>query len=79
MVMNSIGLVELSSIASGMQAADMMLKTSEVELIISRTICSGKYIVLVGGDVAEVQSAVDAVEKKLDYAIIDTFLIPHVL
>ena len=78
MVMNSIGLVELSSIASGMQAADMMLKTSEVELIISRTICSGKYIVLVGGDVAEVQSAVDAVEKKLDYAIIDTFVIPHV-
>ncbi len=78
MVMNSIGLAELSSIASGMQAADIMLKTSQVELIISRTICSGKYMVLVGGEVAEVQSAVDAVEKSLDYAIIDTFVIPHV-
>lgn len=78
MDLNSIGLVELSSIASGMQAADIMLKTSEVELILSRTICSGKYMVLVGGDVAEVQTAVDAVSESLDYSIIDTFVIPSV-
>jgi microcompartment protein CcmL/EutN len=78
MEMNSIGLVELSSIAAGMQAADIMLKTSQVELILSRTICSGKYMVLVGGDVAEVQTAVDAVADSLDYAIIDTFVIPNV-
>lgn len=75
---NSLGLVELTSIAAGMQAADMMLKTSEVELILSRTICSGKYMVLVGGDVAEVQTAVDAVTDSLDFAIIDTFVIPNV-
>lgn len=78
MDMNSIGLVELSSIASGMQAADIMLKTSEVELLLSRTICSGKYMVLVGGEVAEVETAVDAVRTSLDYAIIDTFVIPNV-
>jgi microcompartment protein CcmL/EutN len=78
MEMNSIGLIELTSIASGMLAADTMLKTSEVELILSRTICSGKYIVLVGGNVAEVQTAVDAAEVSLDYAVIDTFVIPNV-
>lgn len=78
MDLNSIGLVELSSIASGMQAADIMLKTSDVELILSRTICSGKYMVLIGGDVAEVQTAVDAVCESLDYSIIDTFVIPSV-
>ncbi len=78
MEMNSIGLVELSSIASGMNAADIMLKTSEVELILSRTICSGKYMVLVGGEVAEVETAVDAVSAGLDFAIIDTFVIPNV-
>ncbi len=78
MKMNSLGLVELSSVASGMQAADIMLKTSEVELVLSRTICSGKYMVMVGGDVAEVQSAVDAAETQLDYSIIDTFVIPNV-
>ncbi len=76
--MNSIGLIEMSSIAAGMHAADIMLKTSQVELILSRSICSGKYMVLIGGDVAEVQSAVDAAVQIVDYAVIDTFVIPNV-
>lgn len=76
--MNSIGLVEMTSIAAGMEAADIMLKTSEVELIMSRTICSGKYMVLIGGEVAAVQTAMDAASTTIDYAIIDTFVIPNV-
>lgn len=76
--MNSIGLIELTSIAAGMQAADIMLKTAAVELIISRTICSGKYMVLIGGDVAEVQSAVENAANQIDFAVIDTFVIPNV-
>lgn len=78
MEMNSIGLIEMTSIASGMEAADIMLKTSEVELLISRTICSGKYMVLIGGDVAAVQTAVDAAAETIEYAVIDTFVIPNV-
>lgn len=76
--MNSLGLIEMTSIAAGMQAADIMLKTANVELVLSRTICSGKYMVLIGGDVAEVQSAVDAAASQIDFAIIDTFVIPNV-
>jgi len=78
MEMNSIGLVELTSIAAGMQAADIMLKTSHVELILSRTICSGKYMVMIGGEVAEVQSAVDSAINQIDFAVIDSFVIPNV-
>jgi len=78
MEMNSIGLVELTSIAAGMQAADIMLKTSQVELILSRTICSGKYMVMIGGEVAEVQSAVDSAINQIDFAVIDSFVIPNV-
>jgi microcompartment protein CcmL/EutN len=78
MEMNSLGLIELTSIAAGMQACDIMLKTSKVELILSRTICSGKYMVLIGGDVAEVQSAVDNAANQIDFAVIDTFVIPNV-
>lgn len=76
--MNSLGLIEMTSIAAGMQAADIMLKTSQVELVLSRTICSGKYMVLIGGDVAEVQTAVDAAANQIDFAVIDTFVIPNV-
>lgn len=76
--MNSIGLIELSSIAAGMLGADTMLKTSDVELLLSRSICSGKYMVLIGGDVAAVQTAVDAAVATLGFAVIDTFVIPNV-
>jgi microcompartment protein CcmL/EutN len=76
--LNSIGLIELSSIASGMQAADAMLKTSEVKLILSRTICSGKYMVLIGGDVAAVRTAVDAAIQVIGFGVIDHFVIPNV-
>ncbi|MCD6581988.1 MAG: BMC domain-containing protein [Desulfuromusa sp.] len=76
--MNAIGLIELSSIAAGMQSADMMLKTSAIELILSRTICSGKYMVLIGGDVASVQAAISVVDEDLEESIIDTFVIPSV-
>lgn len=76
--MNSIGLLELSSVASGFQVADKMLKTAEVELLLSRTICSGKFIVLVGGEVAEVTSSVESGIEQGDAAVIDSFIIPNV-
>lgn len=78
MEMNSLGLIELTSIAAGMHAADIMLKTSNVQLVVSRTICSGKYMVLIGGDVAEVQAAVDRAAQQVEFAVIDTFVIPNV-
>jgi microcompartment protein CcmL/EutN len=76
--MNSIGLVELSSIATGFQVADKMLKTASVELLLSRTICSGKFIVLIGGEVAEVTSSVENGIIIGDAAVIDSFIIPNV-
>jgi len=75
---NSIGLIELTSIAAGFLVADAMLKAAEVEIILSRTICSGKYMVLIGGDVAAVRASVDAGVIAGRGSIIDTFVIPNV-
>lgn len=75
---NSIGLIELSSIAAGMQVTDAMLKAADVELVLARTICSGKYMVLVRGDVAQVGAAVEAGVAAGDFSVIDTFTIPNV-
>ena len=58
MAKNSIGLIELTSIASGYLSCDAMLKAANVDLVLSRSICSGKYMVMVRGDVAAVQAAV---------------------
>ncbi len=76
--MKSIGLIELSSIAAGFLVADTMLKAGNVTLILSRSICSGKYMVLIGGDTASVKSAVDAGAAAANGCLIDLFVIANV-
>ena len=78
MARNSMGLIEMSSIAAGFQVCDAMLKAADVELVLARTICSGKYMVLVRGDVAAVESAVRNGCTAGDFSVIDTFVIPNV-
>ena len=73
----SIGLLELSSIAAGFQAADTMLKAGNVRLLLSRTICSGKYMVVIGGDTAAVSSAVSAGAEAANGCLIDKFVISN--
>jgi microcompartment protein CcmL/EutN len=77
MAKNSIGLIELTSIAAGFQTCDAMLKAADVDLMLSRSICSGKYIVMVRGDVAAVQASVEAGVAAARFAVIDSFVIPN--
>ena len=70
-------MIELGSIAGGYEVADAMLKTADVDLILARSICSGKYMVMVRGDVAAVQSSVDAGSQAGGFSVIDTFVIPN--
>lgn len=74
----AIGLIELTSIAAGFQVADTMLKAGNVQLLLSRSICSGKYMVLVGGDTSAVESAVGAGAASAAGCLIDQFVIPNV-
>ncbi len=74
----SIGLIELSSVAAGFAVADTMLKAGNVRLMLSRSICSGKYMVLIGGETAAVQSAVDAGAEAANGCLIDTLVLPNI-
>ena len=76
--LNSIGLVEVASIATGYLAQDAMLKAADVELLLARTICSGKYLVVVGGDVASVQAAVDAGAARCRGSLIERRVVTKV-
>ena len=77
MAKDSIGLIELTSIAAGFQSCDAMLKAADVDLVLSRSICSGKYMVMVRGDVAAVEAAVSAGVAGARFAVIDSFVIPN--
>jgi microcompartment protein CcmL/EutN len=74
----SIGLIELSSVAAGFLVADTMLKAGNVKLYLARSICSGKYMVLVGGNASAVESAVASGVEAANGCLIDHFVITQV-
>jgi hypothetical protein len=51
-----------------------MLKEADVDLLLSRSICSGKYMVMARGEVASVEASVSAAG---DFSIIGSFVIPN--
>jgi microcompartment protein CcmL/EutN len=78
MTEKSLGLIELSSVAAGFLVADTMLKAGNVRLLLSRSICSGKYMVLIGGDAAAVTSAVEAGAEAAEGCMIDKFVVANI-
>jgi microcompartment protein CcmL/EutN len=75
---NAIGLVELSCIHKGFEVLDKMVKAASVEKILARTICSGKYIILVRGELADVEAALCAGKEAAEYGIVNALVIPNV-
>jgi microcompartment protein CcmL/EutN len=78
MTEKSVGLIELSSVAAGFQVADAMLKAGNVRLYLSRSICSGKYMVLIAGDASAVGSAVAAGAEAANGCLIDSFVVASI-
>jgi len=77
-MIHAIGLVELSSIAKGIETADIMEKTADVSILLAKTTCPGKYIILIGGDVSSVEQSVRAGIELGAGVVIDSFVIPNV-
>nr|WP_315025046.1 BMC domain-containing protein [uncultured Aminipila sp.] len=75
---NAIGMVEFTSIARGIYAADQMVKISDVEIVTACSTCPGKYIAIVHGDVAAVEDSVQIGEKVAGEFWIDSIIIPNV-
>ena len=74
----AIGIIETSSIAKGFEIADTILKAANVQIVVNRTICPGKYMVLIGGDVDAVQASIEAGIKVAAHTLVDQFVIPNV-
>ncbi|MBI2567976.1 MAG: BMC domain-containing protein [Candidatus Schekmanbacteria bacterium] len=74
----ALGALELSSVGIGYLAEDQMLKAADVELLIARTICSGKYLVIVAGSVSDVEAAVSSGLAAAGESVIDVLVLPRV-
>lgn len=75
---NAIGMIELTSIARGIYATDLMLKTASVEVVSATSVCPGKYIAIVQGDVAAVESSVSVGVETAGEYLVDSFILPNV-
>ncbi len=75
----AIGMVECQTVSTGIQAADLMLKTAEVEILESQPVCPGKYLVLITGDLSAVKASVDAAKTSYGQKVIGAFVLgnPH--
>jgi len=67
----AIGVIELKSIALGIEATDDALKSAGISLVSAHPICPGKYEIILTGAIADVTAAVDHVKGKFDQHIID--------
>ena len=74
----AIGFLETNSIARGAQAADAMLKAAEVTLLFARPNCPGKYNVLIKGEVASVDAAIQAGVSAAGHFLIEQLVIARV-
>jgi len=74
----SIAFLETASIAKGIEATDAMLKQAAVDLLMTTIVPRGKYLVMIGGAVADVESALRAGIDRAGASVLDQFLIQNV-
>ena len=75
----ALAMVEYKTVSSGMMAADIMVKTADVDIIEATTVCPGKYMVLISGSLSAVRASVDAAAVQFSENLIDKFVLgnPH--
>ncbi len=74
----SIGLLELKSVAKGIEVADEVLKSANVELIMCSPICPGKYIVMLTGDVGAVNSAIKVGQELSGIFLVEAIVLANI-
>lgn len=69
----SIGALEFTSISRGMYVADAIVKKADVEIIYFKTICPGKFLIIVAGDEGEIDTAIDHGVNLSGKTLFDSF------
>ena len=74
----AIGMVELNSIARGIETCDYMVKAARVDILRSSTVCPGKYLVLISGETGDVKASMAEGIKRGGECVVDTLMLPNV-
>lgn len=74
----ALALLEFSSIAAGIFAGDAMVKCAQLDTIHVGTVQPGRFLILVGGNVAEVEEAIKAGKENALNSLLDHVFLPGV-
>ncbi len=72
----SVAVVELSSIARGFRMCDEMAKKADIRVLESVTICPGKYLVVIAGEVEQVEQSFEKGVEIGGPAVVDQLFLP---
>ncbi len=75
---SAVGMLEYTSIASGIEAADRMVKAADVIPLFCKTICPGKFLAGVTGGVAAVEASLEAGRSERPEDVADWFMLPNI-
>ncbi|MFQ5530186.1 MAG: BMC domain-containing protein [Gemmatimonadota bacterium] len=78
MIEPALALVDFSSVASGIEAADAMVKRAPIDTIRAGTVHPGRYLVLIGGAVADVEESLAAGREIGGSTVLDHVFLPNV-
>ncbi|MFH1279529.1 MAG: BMC domain-containing protein [Candidatus Eisenbacteria bacterium] len=74
--MEALALLELDSIAAGFRVADAVAKKARVDLLESRPLDPGKYLILFRGDVASVEASFREGVERAGERLVDRVFLP---
>lgn len=73
----ALALLELDSISAGIAAGDAMAKCAPIDILRAGTAHPGKYLVLIGGSVGDVEEALAAGREAGASAVLDVTFLPN--
>jgi len=74
----ALALIEFSSIAVGIQASDAVAKKAQIRVLKAGTIQPGKFLVLFGGQVGDVEESLGAGRQAGGETVVDFVYLPSV-
>lgn len=74
----SIGAIEFKSIAKGIEVSNEMVKKSFVEVLYLKSICPGKFLIIISGETSYVNDCIEYGISLGNKYIVDSFIINNI-
>lgn len=74
----AVGVVEMKSIAKGIEATDAALKSAGISLISAHPACPGKYEILFTGSISDVTASLEHVKGRFEQYVVDSSIMGRI-